>query len=277
MLSSAIPFICAAIRGDDQIMVVLDSSEAPTEELRRILDKAGATVILNAANRGLAYSRNQVLKESQNAHVAFIDDDVRITSQAVEHVRHSLSEGFDMVGVRINAHFVGRRVPWYLTTGQYHYLGSHNPAYPATVWGAFFAIDIEKARLFSVTFNERLGRAGGSLLSAEDTTFVREMISCGATSTVLHDVEVLHIVPEDRLRLQYLVRRAYWQGRSERRRSDGWNGLRKELRRNWQADCQAVRRVALTILYGTFVVMGIAWEAIVSRFASSDVLWGVLK
>src|SRR5439155_3818833 len=168
-----------------------------------------------------------------------------------------------------------------LTTGQLHYLGVHNPARPASIWGGCFAVDIERARLFGMEFDERLGRAAGTLASAEDTTFVRGMIAGGARAAVLHDVEAMHRVAAERLSLPYLVRRAYWQGRSERRRGTGWRGLSKEWRRYWNADCPKPRRVIPAVMFATCVAAGcvreIAAQAVTAVRTGTDVDRRTLK
>lgn len=122
------------------------------------------------------------------------------------------------------------------------------------------AVDVERARLFGVEFDETLGRMGGDLGSAEDTTFVRHMLVNGATQAVLHDVEVTHRIAPERLRFRYLVRRAYWQGRSEVRRDDAWLGIAKERRRNGRINRATVLKLALGGVYVGAVVIGVLHE-----------------
>lgn len=74
---------------------------------------------------------------------------------------------------RITADLQGRRTPWWLTAGQLHYLGSHHPDLPASIWGGCFALDRDHARLLGLDFDSRLGRVGNNLASAEDTTLVQ--------------------------------------------------------------------------------------------------------
>jgi len=261
LLADVVQSIRACMADDDRILVVTDTAVVPGKEILRAFDQTGVRVIANGVNRGLAYSRNRVLKESETRHVVFVDDDIEITPAVVERVRHVMSTGHDVVGVRITAQLGGKAIPWYLTCGQLHYLGVHNPARPASIWGGCFAVDVERARLLGVEFDERLGRTGTTLASAEDTTFVRGMVARGARTAVLHDAEVMHRVADERLSLRYLVRRAYWQGRSELRRGAGWRGLGKEWRRYREAECPTPRRLLLAVMFGTCVAAGCLREA----------------
>ncbi|MEV0005609.1 glycosyltransferase [Micromonospora sp. NPDC050980] len=248
---------------DDRILVVMDG--IPVAPDFGILPPA-MTVIANNTNRGLAHSRNRVLKECVTRLVIFLDDDIVATREAVECARAALSRGADVIGARITADFQSCRPPWFLSAGQLHYLGSHSPITPVSIWGGFLGMDIERIRLLGVDFDERLGRTAGTLGSAEDTTFVRTLVSRGGQQEVLPGVEVRHLIPASRLRLAYLLRRAFWQGRSEHRRHAVRGGLRKEWSRNWQAGCSTPRRATLTALFGAVVVAGVVCEALADGY-----------
>jgi GT2 family glycosyltransferase len=260
LLANAIQMTHRLIQPGDHVLVVVDGHPAPAQAT---CSSSFMTVLVNNTNRGLACSRNRVLKECETRYVIFLDDDVIATREAVEGARTALSAGADVIGARITADYQGRPEPWYLTAGQLHYLGAHSPAVPASIWGGFLGVDIERTRLLGVDFDERLGRTAKTLGSAEDTTFVRKIAARGGRREILPGVEVRHLIPASRLTLPYLVRRAFWQGRSEYRRRDAWPGLRKEWSRNWQADCSASRRTGLTALFGTSVAIGVAFEAVI--------------
>ncbi|MFD0314661.1 glycosyltransferase family 2 protein [Streptomyces flavalbus] len=270
-LPGAVARTAAAIGPRDRLLIIADM---PTQQLPPVPESSSlppscVRVICNDENQGLAYSRNKAMKEAATRHVVFLDDDIVPTAEALTQMRVALATGAHVTGTRITAHLQGRRRPWFLTSGQLHYLGSHAPTWPATIWGGSFAIDSEHARLLGVAFDERLGRIGTSLTSAEDTTFVREMTARGATATVLHDAEVRHLIPAHRLTLAYLLRRAFWQGRSETRRNDARRGIRKEWDRNRSGDGARPLRDVLAVLYTASVLIGVCWEAITWRWAGA--------
>ncbi|MER6086789.1 glycosyltransferase family 2 protein [Streptomyces bluensis] len=263
-LPGAVARTAAVIGPRDRLLIIADmhAHQLPTLSTNSSPPLSRVRVICNEGNKGLAYSRNKAMKEATTRHLVFLDDDIVPTTEGLTQVRAALAAGAHVTGTRITARLQGRGCPWFLTSGQLHYLGSHAPARPASIWGGSFAIDSEHARLLGVTFDERLGRIGNSLTSAEDTTFVREMTARGATAMVLHDAEVQHLIPAHRLTLSYLLRRAFWQGRSEARRNDACHGIRKEWTRNCSGDGALSVRAALTVLYTGSVLLGVLREAL---------------
>jgi hypothetical protein len=65
------------------------------------------------------------------------------------------------------------------------------------------------------------------------------------------------VIDPSRLTLAYLLRRAFWQGRSEVRRHDTRHGISKEWERN-----RSGGRLALAVLYMASVLSGVCWEAV---------------
>ncbi|MEV7925422.1 glycosyltransferase [Kitasatospora sp. NPDC088779] len=244
---------------DDQLLAVVDTTvdAATAHSLAQTTPRAA--LLFNRATVGLSYSRNLALKEAPTRHVVFLDDDIVPAASAVEDLRAALEAGAHVAGTRITADLQGRRAPWWLTDGQLHYLGSHHPARPASIWGGCFAVDRDHARLLGIDFDSRLGRVGTNLASAEDTTLVRQLAALGATTTVLHDTQVHHLIPTRRLRVGYLLRRAYWQGRSEVRRGTVATGLHKEWARN-RSGGRGLRPAVLAALYTSAVLTGIGHE-----------------
>ncbi|MDO0936577.1 glycosyltransferase [Streptomyces sp. DG2A-72] len=272
-LPGAVVRTAAAMGARDRLLIIADmpAQHVPTLPTSASPPPSRIRVICNAGNQGLAHSRNKAMKEATTRHLVFLDDDIVPTVEALTQIRAALTAGAQVTGTRISAHLQGHRRPWFLTSGQLHYLGSHAPSRPASIWGGSFAIDSEHARLLGVGFDERLGRIGSSLTSAEDTTFVREMIARGATATILHDAEVQHLIPAHRLTLSYLLRRAFWQGRSEARRDDARRGIGKEWNRNRSGDGARPVLTALALFYTSSVLLGVCWEAITrSRASATD-------
>lgn len=271
-LPGAVARTAAVMGSRDRLLIIADM---PARHLPALPTSAPppsrVRVICNEGNLGLAHSRNKAMKEATTRHLVFLDDDIVPTADALAQIRTALTAGAHVTGTRITAHLQGRRSPWFLTSGQLHYLGCHAPTRPASIWGGSFAIDSEHARLLGVGFDERLGRIGSSLTSAEDTTFVRGMVARGATATILHDAEVQHLIPDHRLTLSYLLRRTFWQGRSEARRHDARRGVGKEWNRNRSGDGARPVSTALALVYTGSVLLGVCWEAITrSRASATD-------
>lgn len=254
----------ASLRATDVLLVVIDVEAGPTvQSLAAELKRAGARVILNGRNLGLSASRNTVLERCHTNYLVFIDDDVVIPRETVASIRRELSNGTEVVGVRICGPEGGLRMPWYISGGQLHYLALHNPrTLYKTTWGACMALNLPFVRAAGVMFKHELGRRGRKLQSGDDTTFLRELRTRGAKESFLGGSHVFHDFNRERLSLAYMLRRAYWQGRTEFRRGDCVNGMRKEWTRYFDTDARALRRSALAVLYICCVLAGVSRECL---------------
>lgn len=251
--------ISPLLGSQDFLLMIADTraDQIPEQVIRTATFESRARLLCNGQNLGLAHSRNKALKETTTRHLIFLDDDIRPRAQALQGLRGALAAGAGIVGTRIDADLQGRPAPWFLTPGQLHYLGSHDPAQPASIWGGSFGIDVEQALMLGISFDEHLGRVGDDLASAEDTTFVRALTAQGVRGEILHHAHTRHLIDPSRLTLAYLLRRAFWQGRSEVRRHDTRHGISKEWQRNRSGGC-----LALTVLYMASVLSGACWEAV---------------
>ena len=241
----------------DLILVVLDCAD-DTSALRSELAECGAETICNVTNLGLSYSRNLALEVATLRHIMFVDDDVWLNYEVVDGVRAAFASGSAVVGVRLLPSAKVDLDRWFLTPSQFHYLGIHRSDRKANTWGACMGVDASVVRSNGLTFKENLGRAGTGLQSGDDTTLIRELVRCGERESFLDGLSVEHRFDPKRVQLYYLVRRAYWQGRSEVRRSNALRGLWKEVRRN--CDTDSVRGLLLAFLYVGSVVGGISFE-----------------
>lgn len=249
----------------DEVILVADlDPDAATAHLLLDLEECGVRVLRNGANKGLSFSRNRALEVCSHRHLVYVDDDLELPSLTVEAIREAIEDGASIVGVWLEPAF-GGRVPWWLTGGQYHYLGVHHNVGQAKSWGACMAIDAHLAREASITFRHELGRRGTGLQSGDDTTFLSELRALGATERFLTDAVAIHHITPARARFGYLLRRAWWQGRSEVRRTAARQSVTKELRRgisHGPAAAGPFRRYPLAALYLTAVICGIAMESV---------------
>ncbi|MFC4013703.1 hypothetical protein ACFOY2_41205 [Nonomuraea purpurea] len=233
----------------DEYFVLLDRPASPeAEKVAAEVRAAGGTMRIIGATRGLSASRNEVLAEWPEHHVMFADDDVRLDKAAVTAVRESLRAGAHMAGVRLRR--PPCRLPWYFTPGQFHLVGWHRDEGEIKIWGACMAVDTAFAHAHGLRFDLKLSRTGKSLQSGEDTTFIKLMRRAGGREALLPEHSVVHDVDRGRLRLRYLLRRAYWQGRTEAGRNETVPGLRKEWNRHRTAGWP------LACLYGAATAAG---------------------
>ena len=256
----------SSLRPGDSLIVIFDNHE--TIEDRRILEPLrakGGEVIVNGRNRGLAYSRNVALTTLSARHVIFVDDDVRISTETIEDIRAAFEAGFEVVGAKICLAVNCKPLPWYISEGQLHYLAIHTSRSLGRIWGACMGLDLRFAREHLVTFKQELGRKGVGLQSGEDTSFIQEMTTAGAKDKFLTSSFVLHDIEKGKLSLSYLLRRAYWQGRSEVRRRNVRTGFKKEVLRYFSTESPLHCRCCLAALYGLLLLLGIVVESVSSR------------
>jgi hypothetical protein len=248
---------------DDEVILVADLQPRPSDAAGLDdLESHGVRVLRNGVNRGLSYSRNQALAKCRHHFLVYVDDDIALTAETVEAIRTAIDDGTSIVGVWLEPRFPGPR-PWWLTGGQYHYLGVHHTVEQAKTWGACMAVDAKLARQANITFRDELGRRGNGLQSGDDTTFLGELRAAGAVERFLQDAVASHHVPSGRTRPDYLLRRAWWQGRSEVRRSTAATSLGKEWRRGvarGPAAAAPALRYALSLVYTGAVASGIVTE-----------------
>jgi GT2 family glycosyltransferase len=240
---------------------------SPEKELLANRLPAGGVLRVLGANLGLASARNIAIAATETPYMLFLDDDVVISPAAVARIQAGLSE-YDIVGAFLIPPKGLYPDRWFLSEGQYHYLGWHNPCRRSRwnrPWGACLAINVARARLLRITFPNVLGRQGENLASGDDTEFCRRFQMAGGRISLLTDALVVHDVDVSRVSFRYVARRAYWQGRSEVRRGRVLEAVSKELHRFTCTSARPVQRIALCILYFTILVGGILRETLTSR------------
>lgn len=246
----------AALGREDDLVVLFDT---PSEELLEHTLPPRCEVVWLGATRGLSAARMAALTLAPSRFVLFVDDDATFTGATLDGVRSALYGGAHVAGVRLVASFEHGCRPWYLTDGLLHYVGVHSPKTLGSIWGACFAVDRDFVRAHGIVFRPELGRTDRRLQSGDDTTFVRDVRRHGGVTVLLEDQVAVHRIGPAKRRLWYLLRRAWWQGRSEVRRGDWSCGLAKELRR--LTDGSAVSMTAcIVVIFGGVVLAGIVTE-----------------
>ena len=242
---------------NDELLIVFDGVEADIAGGRR-----SSRVAPPRSSSGLSAARNAALDQARLSHVVFLDDDAIAPRETLDAIRRAfVVDGAHVVGVRLVGAFPSGR-PMHLTDGLLHYVGVHAASTLGSVWGACFAVNCEFARAHGVAFRDDLGRRAGGLQSGDDTTFVAHMRGQGGVVVFLSDVAATHHVRPARACWRYLLRRAWWQGRSEVRRQNIKNGVRKELHRLSRGTRHPLGRVVVVGLFGAAVVVGAAYEVI---------------
>jgi GT2 family glycosyltransferase len=268
-------------------VVVVDNDHPPGAEpvVAAARSRLGVPLrLVREARRGAAHARNRGIAEAAGVVTALLDDDVVPRPGWLERIVEPVAAGrADGVGGRVLLDEEVPRPRW-LDEGLAGYLAHFDPAHRERDLGpeeiivtanAAFRTDLLRA---IGGFDPALGPRPGVPLVNDDTLLTRRLRAAGARLRYVPEAVVVHELPPERLRLGYLVRRVWAQGRSDwlldrdtllGRRLGGphvalrW--LRHELRQRLR-DGLARPDVAVHAFLDVVRWLGFAREALVARF-----------
>ena len=202
----------------DRFDVLVVDNASPTP-LRSIVEPYADRLrirVVREEQLGIAHARNRALDTVETPVVIFLDDDVRVSPGLVAVYESAFADGrLDAAGGPIRPE-LGRETPfWFrgpvLSLYAVQDLGSaadYGTDYP---FGANFAV--RRSALIQ-PFAPELGRRGTDLLSGEEGHFFR----ANRLQPVRHlpGAVVTHVIPDERLKPTWLVRRAWAQVRTRR-------------------------------------------------------------
>lgn len=171
---------------------------------------------------GAVHARNRGVREAAGHVIAMLDDDVVPQAGWLAAVSAPVLAG-EAVGAGGTV-VLDPEVPrpgWFDERGMGGYLTAHaldvrrRPlADDEIVVTANAAFDREALQRIG-GFDARFGPRGRVQIVADDAHLVRELMRAGGTVLWLPDAVVVHDLPPQRLSRRWLLRRAYWQGRSD--------------------------------------------------------------
>jgi len=198
---------------------------------------------------GLNHARNRGIEDSNATIVAFLDDDARAEPQWLEALLAAFAAGTcNGVGGPIELVWQAPPPRWqhqnYLRLLAQFDLGVDRRAvdrYPYLV-GTNMAFTRETFARFG-RFDPRFDRQGTNLLSMGDTEYCHRVVRGGGTLVYEPRARVRHVVAPDRVRLSFLLRRSYSNGRSLCRLKD----LRRDLDANPSRPALVVKTIGLLL------------------------------
>ena len=209
-----------------EIVVVVDGNRELYDKILKIgiegADKVDVKVILNEKNLGLSESRNKGIKEAKGDIIAFFDDDAVADEDWLKELARMYRE-YDAIaaGGRLMPRWITKK-PKLLPEEYYWLIGATHKGFPEEVtevrntFGSnlSFKADVLKAL---EGFRGEMGVKGKGLLQGEETELCERMREKFGRGVVYSpDAIVYHKVFPERLRLRFLLRRAFWQGYSKR-------------------------------------------------------------
>jgi len=213
-----------------EIIVVVDGNrelydrivKSGIVDVDEVKGKVKVKVILNEKNLGLSKSRNKGIKEAKGDVIAFFDDDAVADKNWIkELVRMYEEKEAIAAGGKILPEWVTKK-PKFLPEEYYWLIGATHKGFPEEVtevrntFGSnlSFKADVLKAL---GGFRSEMGVKGKGLLQGEETELCERMREKFGRGVVYNpDAIVYHKVFPERLRMRFLLRRAFWQGYSKR-------------------------------------------------------------
>lgn len=171
---------------------------------------------------GSAYARNRGIREAQAPIIALLDDDVEPYPEWLERIVEPIRSGrAEATGGRVVLDPTVERPRWFDERGIGGYLTSFHVddtereiserEYLVTANAAF---DTDLLRR-SGGFDPALGPRGRTQLVGDDVHVVRAVQRLGGRVRYVPDAVVTHELPAARLKPVWVLKRAWWQGRSD--------------------------------------------------------------
>lgn len=206
-------------RADELILV--DSCSAPQHALAlESLASAYQANLIRLETPGHSLARNAALAAARGEWIAYLDDDalafpdwLKSLHQVVEHCGPDLAA---VGGLTEPAWPDGTKPPqvsprWVFFLSCIQEKARRSGKDGAKVCGANLAF--RRDALNSVGgFRNELGRIGDRLIGGEETLAVRLLLRSGFDVIYDPSVRVKHRIPRERLTLEWIRKRAYWEG-----------------------------------------------------------------
>jgi glycosyltransferase involved in cell wall biosynthesis len=226
LLTRCIASIAAQHRSGTGVeVVVVDNASADSTATvaRRLQDEFDDLRYAYEPVVGLSRARNHGIRIATGEVLVFIDDDAVAQPGWLDAMldAHRASEVAAVAG-RVRLDSSAARPWWFVPEVEQLFsgldLGDRPRLLEPREWP--FGTNMSVRRSVAIDlggFPEELGRAGGSLLSNEETAFFEHLRRRGLRIAYAPGAVVEHALPPDRLTIRYLARRAYAQGRSDAR------------------------------------------------------------
>ena len=220
MLGNLIESIAAGSLRPVDLVIVVDRNRPLFEALEDASWPLPLRVI-ESPGSGLSAARNAGWQSVTSPLVAFIDDDAVASPGWLEELTEAVDQhAADVVGGAIEPRWTGEAPTWY------------SPLLGWVVGCSYEGLPVEPAKVRNVIgcnmlfrrdllerlggFDTTLGRTNNGLAGCEETELCIRANRAGANVVLIPGAQVAQILPPDRRRFRYAVRRGWDEGRSKR-------------------------------------------------------------
>lgn len=207
-----------------EIIAVVDGNKELYDNVKeyQIINKIKMEVILNTKNLGLSESRNIGIKYVKGDIIAFFDDDaVADENWIIELVRMYEEYGAIAAGGKLVPLWIGGKMD-FLPEEYYWLIGATHRGFAdgiTEVRNTFGSnISFKREVLDGLGgFRGEMGVKGSGALQGEETEMCERMKQRFGKGVMYNpDAVVYHKIFSGRMKIKFLLRRAFWQGYSKR-------------------------------------------------------------
>ena len=259
-----------------EIVVVVDGNR---ELYNRILksgivegDKAEVRVILNEESMGLSESRNKGIEEAKGNVIAFFDDDAVADKNWIKELLRMYEEKDAIaVGGKLLPKWMAKK-PNFLPEEFFWLVGATHKGFVSDegvteVRNTFGSNLSFKADILKELggFRSEMGVKGEGQLQGEETELCDKMRKKFGKGVIYNpDAVVYHKVFPERLKLHFLLRRAFWQGFSKRAMKEAGHQLEEEntfLKVVFSGFFERTTQILFLLVFTLTVMVGYAVKA----------------
>lgn len=206
-------------------ILVIDNDDGV--QARRVFDAWSPSLpvparFVHEAARGSAHARNRGIADAGGGIIVMVDDDVRPADDWLATLLEPVLAGrCDGVGGRVLLDPTVAPPRWFAVDALGGYLAHWDPASEErplepdeTVVTSNCAFRADLLRR-TKGFDPALGPRNGTPLVNDDRLLTRRFVAVGGRVRFVPQAVVIHDLPRERLRIRYLVKRAYAHGRSD--------------------------------------------------------------
>lgn len=202
-------------------LIIVDNNQKPSNfsDLVRGID---SVQIIHLPKPNLSDARNVGIKNSNGEFLLFLDDDAIPHKNWIEEILNGFEKyNSDMIGGRVNLSFQENEPRWftkacrlYLSELTYYDENIEDIIPPRYLVGTNMAFSKRTFDEYGLFIKDG-GRIGKKLVSLEDVEMVRRIYKYGGKISYMNSANVDHVIPKDRTKFTYMIKRSFWQGISD--------------------------------------------------------------
>lgn len=220
---------------DWELLVVNNACTDNTQEvIARYLSRLPLRSLFEQ-KQGISHARNRVMAEARSNLLLWIDDDVLVDEDWLAAYQRAANAWPDATyfGGTIEPLFESNPPAWILRNPELvaapfavRQFGNETRPLQKTELPYGANMGLRRDRVLGHSFPPLLGRVGSGMVRGEETDFIRQLMNRGDQGVWVGSARVKHIIPQERLTVQYMWNYFAGMGAADVRRRGGPPGKR---------------------------------------------------